>query len=631
MRQHYAFAFGSSMAGTEIHMAKVSGGGSAIAGLLVTLLTLVLVQVGFGGGNIVHILNGALVDPDAYLRLDRVRLLWESGSWFDSTDPRISPPHGLVLHWTRPMDMVLLAGALPLAPFLGFREALHLWGVLVGPALQVAFLLALMWAAAPVLERSWRWLIALFSIAQPAILGTFVLGRPDHHGLLMLWLAVWIGLTIRLLMEPEKRNWAVWAGIAGAAGLWISVETLPATALGIFSMGLFWLLGERRLAAALVTQGASLLAGVAAALLIERGGSAFSGNEFDQISVAHLVLFGLNFAFWAGVTRVGGRHGTDSSWVRRAAWSVPGAALAGAVLWWAEPGFFRSPLADAGEMYMALVTGLVVESEPLFILGGDAGWTWATVARPLHWLGIGLPALPWIGYGLHSGSATERRLWTFLGLGAVAFLSLAVAEVRWSSYAEVFLLISYTSLAAVILSRIGSRFRRPALTIVRPLAVIGLAVWFLLPTAAIKSADSGATETAGAGCPLKPLSKILSDPNGWGDRPRRILALMDFGPELLYRTPHSVFTVPNHRPHPGFTTVYRIMTARRADDAKSLLRANDVDLLVTCPKSAERVLYETGYETFFQALARGEVPDFLTPVPLPEPLGRSFKVFSVRP
>ena len=30
-------------------------------------------------------------------------------------------------------------------------------------------------------------------------------------------------------------------------------------------------------------------------------------------------------------------------------------------------------------------------------------------------------------------------------------------------------------------------------------------------------------------------------------------------------------------------------------------------------------------------LARGDVPGFLAPVPLPEPLGRSFKVFSLRP
>ena len=81
------------------------------------------------------VLDGALADPDAYMRLNRVLHLHDGGSWFDSREPRINPPEGHVQHWTRALDALLLAGAWLLEPLLGFERALHLWGVLISPAL----------------------------------------------------------------------------------------------------------------------------------------------------------------------------------------------------------------------------------------------------------------------------------------------------------------------------------------------------------------------------------------------------------------------------------------------------------------------------------------------------------------
>ncbi len=620
------------MADNQHPLARQSGGETLAAGLAVTLLTLALVQVGFGGGDIVQVLGGNLVDTDAYMRLNRVRLLWETGPWFDSADPRISPPHGLVLHWTRPMDMVLLAGALPLTPFLGFPAALHLWGVLVGPFLQVVSLLALLWAAAPLLDRPWRWLIALFSIAQPAVLGAFVLGRPDHHGLLALWLIVSIGFTVRLLLAPERHAHAVGAGVVAAIGLWISVETLPVTALTVLALGIFWLRGEPRMARAGARHGLALFVTLLAALVIERGGGAFSGSAFDRISVAHAVLFGLNGLFWWGALGARRLRGNAQGRAGRLAWAVIGGGLGGLVLWITQPGFFASPLAGMGAVYQAILTsGLVIEFQPLLPLEAGGAWTWSSaVARPVHWLGIGIPALPWIGYRIAT-RPDERRAWVFLGLGALTFVALAIWQVRWSINAEIFLLVPYAGLAAAALTTIGTRLRRPALTIVRPLAIIGLTVWFLLPTVATRMGGESAPQPVSLGCPLKELSKVLAAPDGWGATPKRVMALIDFGPELLYRTPHAVFSIPNHRRQPGIAATHQIMTAEAPQAAEALLRQNRVDLIVLCPGPAETFLFGGGGETFYKALARGEAPGFLAPVPLPEPLGRSFKVYSVRP
>lgn len=63
------------------------------------------------------------------MRLLRVERLIETGAWFDHTIPRSNAPYGETLHWTRPLDVLLVAGAAPLAPVLGWREALFAWGV----------------------------------------------------------------------------------------------------------------------------------------------------------------------------------------------------------------------------------------------------------------------------------------------------------------------------------------------------------------------------------------------------------------------------------------------------------------------------------------------------------------------
>lgn len=617
------------MANSEHPLARHSGGGTQAAGLAVTLLTLVLVQVGFGGGDIVHIINGALVDTDAYMRLNRVRVLWETGAWFDSIYPRINPPHGLVLHWTRPMDVLLLAGALPLTPFLGFEDALHWWGVLIGPLLQVAFLVALMWASAPLLSGTWRWLIALFSVAQPGILNNFVLGRPDHHGFLILLLVVLLGLTIRLLMEPERRRWAIGAGILSGLSLWVTLEALPQVLITLTALGFIWLRDGRSLLKAIFIYGIALLGAVFVAVVAEHGMSAFSRVEFDRLSAAHVILFGLNVAFWSGLVVLDHRREALSGFIQRALWALFGLAIGGALLWFTLPEFFFNPVTQKMEnVYRAVHHSGVQQLQPVIDLS-QTGWD--VVARSLHWLGIAVFAIPWLIRMTIVRPRLETRAWVLIGLGVLVFLPAAILQVRWAIHEETFLLIPYTAFALQVMKWLSTRYRSFGLRIIRPLAVMGLCVWFLLPTVLAKSIGGGASSATTVSCPLQPLAAALKDSRLVGSGAKKLLAFIDFGPELLYRTPHAVLSIPTARRQSGFTSSYRIMTAPEPETALKRIVDNRIDLIVVCPGSAERIMYETGGETFYKALVRGEIPDFLAPVPLPAPLGRSFKVFAVRP
>ena len=216
--------------------------------ILLPLGCLVLGQLLLVTTGIVPVLDGILVDPDGYMRLNRVLALHDGGSWFDSRYWRINPPEGHVQHWTRPLDALLLAGGLLLEPVLGFRQGLHLWGVLFSPVCLALSVLALAWAVEPVLDRDARLFACLAYLMQPTIMAYSSVGRPDHHALLLLLFVILLGLTFRLLIDPLDRRSARLAGATAALSLWISLESLTFVGCSMATLGLYWLLGDGGLA-----------------------------------------------------------------------------------------------------------------------------------------------------------------------------------------------------------------------------------------------------------------------------------------------------------------------------------------------------------------------------------------------
>jgi hypothetical protein len=109
-----------------------------------------------------------------------------------------------------------------------------------------------------------------------------------------------------------------------------------------------------------------------------------------------------------------------------------------------------------------------------------------------------------------------------------------------------------------------------------------------------------------------------------------VLAFIDFGPEILYRTGHSVYSIPTGRFQPGFTAGYGIMTATDPEEARLLIEKAGVDLIVVCPGSPAGTMYsiESEAPTFYELLAEGEAPSFVRPLPLPDAAAAHFKVFA---
>ncbi|MHA1151456.1 MAG: hypothetical protein ACTSQ7_02110 [Alphaproteobacteria bacterium] len=605
------------------------------------ILMMAIIQVGLVVKGNAPVLDGVLIDPDGYMRLARVAQLWQEGNWFDSLVTRIGPPEGLTLHWSRPFDLLLLIGALLASPMLGFEAGLYWWGVVLGPLLQAVAVIALVWAAAPLLSRAWRCLLAFLFVAQPGIFGAFAVGRPDHHGVQVILFVLLIGLTLRLIFDPTRARAALWSGAISALAVWVSVESILPVALSIAALGLAWLFGEPRALRALVIQAISILAALLAALLIERGGGAFDSIAIDRLSLAHVAVFAVNLGFWlamAWVARHGGAGKLAGNLIVRGGAAAVGALAGLALLWLVLPGLFADPMDSGDALYLAKHMIHIEELQPLIRFPDSPDGDWAgAVTRPLLWLGLALMAGPWLIYRIWAVPAgrvgAERLAWIYLGLGAALFLPLAARQLRWAFYPEVLLLIPYAALAGAFLDRVAARTSDQVIGVLRPLVVVALCAWFYVPAgmSASPPQTSAAIRNA-ASCPIRELAPLLDDPAGLGAVPKTILALIDFGPELLYRTRHSVLAIPNHRRQPGFTAGYRIMTSSDFAAAERGLRAAGVDLVLVCPSSAESWFYntESSAETLSQALQADNPPDYLSRVALPEPLNGQFKLYALR-
>lgn len=596
-------------------------------GIIVAILALVAAQIVIAAGQGGAVLGGALVDTDAYMRLDRILHLWNSGAWFDPVYPRINPPEGHAQHWTRLFDAILLVGAVAAAPFVGFATGLHWWGVFISPLLHAGTVFLMIWAARPLVGRG-LWLVPLLVVTQPALVSAYVIGRPDHHGFELSLFVLFIGCAVRLALHPEDRRYATASALAGSAAMWVSVEALVAVVAVIFALGLCWLAGDRRMATALRRQAAVLVAATAAVLLMEHGPARFFTVEFDRISFAHLMLFAHNLGFWLALERLE-RHWPDgvATLGRRALAGGVAAAATLLLLGIVEPGFFISPLSGVDPLYQVTRLDRIAEIQPLVTLP----FTWQdSVIRPVLFLGLAVGAIPALLWAL-ARCRPERAAWLVLGMLAAAFVVLTLRQARWAAFAEVVLIIPYGLFVGAALGRLSLRLGDKARSVARPLAAVFLCAWMTLPYG-LSSRGAQIVPATRFDCSLPAISAWLSRPEGLGASPKRVLAFVDFGPELLYRTPHSVFAIPNHRPQPGYTAGYEILTGSDYAAAETLVRRHGVDLILLCPNPVERAFFTEGQPdgTLWSALAEGRPPAFLHAVPLPPAL-RSFRLYAVTP
>ena len=570
----------------------------------------------------INLFDGELLDTDSYTRLNRVLLVHELGHWNHSMYPRSNAPYGESIHWTKPMDFLLLAGAAAFSIFLPFSTGLHVWGVLISPFLHVVAFMGIMYLLRDNLDRLGMILLAIVFLIQPILVSYFMIGRPDHHSLL---LAVFCWFLVGIYEGPPRiphLRKLIFIGGMGALGLWVSVEFLVPISLFLVAATLFWIWkGEKTTSHVSMIMTAMFLISTVF-LLIERAMDDLFIIEYDKISLLHCVLMGFIAILWFGINKCSLHSRWASTIGRRMALIGVMGMLMGIVYWSLFPGFFKGPLVGMDPTIRQLVWDHVAETQPL------------QISEAIMSLGIAILVLPCLVYGMWRESTMLSKYQALiLFVGAGIFIPLALYESRWAPYASIILLIPYVAYVRSALGWVETRWpnkRGEAASL-----LFGLVMLFgpiTVGTVMALEEPQRETSTLGGKCSLLPLTKYLNVQEANEPISKTILAFKDFGPELLYRTSHQVIGTPMHRNREGLRDMLAIMRAEDPATAASIIHRRNIDLILLCIHSKEEsTVYGSSLAqvTFYESLLKGDLPEWVGEVKLPEDLKKSFKLFEV--
>jgi len=568
-------------------------------------------------------LDSLIRDPDGFSWLNRVMLLHTSGDWFNATDPRISPPEGLAQHWSRPFDVVLYTGAWIGSRFVPFKDALFGWSLALGPILQIISLVALFWAFRPVMKGTDYLVLGFLYVTQMGIVTTYSFGRPDHQQLLNILFIISIGLTTRILMRPLNIRLCLLAGFISALGIWVSVETLLVVLAVYLCLGGLWLFGTRGLTRKVCYYSSSLALFSIVFLFLEKGHSAFSSVEIDKLSIAFISLLTAISVFWWTVLLLENGKAIQQSAVSRFTLSLIGSLLIIGIMEVFFPGFFSGPAAGVDNLYNETRRLKILEARPLVDFGDIASGNWkAEFVRFSYWMGLIIPAIPVIVLKLVKEPNPGKLFWIFIATTLLIYIPDTFIHLRWIHYAVIILLLPYAFLVSAVLGRVDAMTSGLLASVLRILVILLSAGVFILPGYIFPEA-SVASEDPQSGtmkrCEINSIVPLLNKTPGPGESQKKILAFVDYGPEILFRTDHSVYSIPSHRYQTGYTVSYQMMNSSTDEEALCIIESNTPDYILICPNDMKTDFYgrKDRTETFYQHLANKSYPSWINEVENP--------------
>ena len=546
----------------------------------------------------------SLGDTDDAMRLVLVRdLLAGRSGWFDLHVPRLQPPLGLDMHWSRLVD--------------GGQAALQSLFQLVLPPARAETALRLAWPLLWVLPVVWPtlalarhlggrpalWVAAVLLLLNLPLFVQWRPGRLDHHSVqAALTLAALAGFAI------GGRFAGLLAGAACGLALAVGIESLPFQAVVGGAFALRFAL-DPSTARAARGYGLGLLVAATLAYGLQTPPGHWAAAACDVLAVnlwAGLALAGAGLALTAALAARAGPA------VRWGGLVLTGLAAAGAYVG-LDPACLGGPLGAVDPRLGPVWLDHISEMRPL--LAHHRLLENATLMSSVI-LGL-LGLLAALGLGL--GPATRTPAW----LAATACLVLAVVGMvqaeRMAGYAGWFAL----PLAAAGFAALGERLWRGRLTLTLAAAVF-LSPSLLVPAlAALAPARSTGRDAAALDAcdDIAAFTELAALPPGL------VLAETDMGPHILANTPHAALSAPYHRMGWGILAAHDALAAPPGEDAARSRRLG-IGYVATCLAHARRFDHAgLGADSLQARLDRGEVPAWLVRASRP---GAAIVVYRVR-
>lgn len=590
--------------------------------ILLGVFIVLLFQVTIHGSVVAPTLDDRVVGPDSFMRLHRV-LEWSNGSsWYQNQDPHINAPDGHALHWTRPLDVLLYAGAWLGSAFTDFRTALVFWGLIISPLFLIATIVVWSWATRPFLDDRAFLISVGMLILMPFVLAYDGLGRVDHHSMQLFLFSVQLAIFLRYARDMATVRQVALAGSLCGLALWISMEGLSHLLMFCSVMGVFWLWRGGRQARDLAIFLFSMLCVVTVAMVVERPPGQWLTAQYDRVSIVHFTLLLSGTIGWSLVYLADRSTGFTLNRPKRYMTAAFGCLIPGVVMLALFPAFFAGPFAEVkGEALNRLLSSISEFRPMLPYNGSDAGMF-------IYGLGPSFLGLAYLCFRWRGAERDERPMIALLLIGMSIFLTLATFQARrWVPYALFVGWLPWTLLAVAVLrgpwtqgfTRMANIARPVALTlaILGP-AFVGLPLALTQLKAYAAAAENKKCDWMAAGRYLAQLKQSSQ---------KTILTHFYVGPQIAWLTDMGVVGAPYNVPI-AYTDTVDFLKATDDDVALEIAGRRRVDFVLVCPDDVENWIYADEKNNLFARLSRGESPPWLARNDLPDTLS-SFRLYRV--
>lgn len=543
-------------------------------------------------------------DNDDVLRLVQVRDLLAGKGWFDLTQLRLGLEGGTLMHWSRLIDLpiasLIYVFSLVMNPVMAEATALFVWPLIT--VLPVFYALAL--AGQTLAGASGRLIALLLGFLFVLSINRFQPGSIDHHNVQLGLIAV---ITACLILPGRPATAHGVAGFAAAIAIAIGAETTPHIAVIALIVALQWLwLGEPVRAAAL-SFSLAMASTLTAVFFATVPPAQYGLVACDALSTGFYALgvVGAGTFFLAAAST-----SQQSFTVRFAAIGLAGVATLGLTLLIA-PQCLGNPLADLDPLLKSMWLDNVTEAQSVLAQARSEPWT----------IG-GFYAVPVLAMALCLWRIRERRQVQAYGVLFVLILvswAIALVQVRGAVFSN---LLSAIPMAALI-ADLRARANADPKNLRNGLAFAGMSfvavpfIWAFVGALASMGVDK-ATGKEVEGLPTKSqnsctdaaaMAPLAQEPKGVVSGPSNL------GAHILRFTSHRALSAPYHRNQGGMLTeLYAAMA--KPKDAVKFLRGADVTILAFCSSDPQtRNVVRAAPEGLYAELAKGNLPDWLEPVP----------------
>ncbi len=541
------------------------------------------------------VLAGNLFDPDSYMRLLRIEQGIHAGHLL-TTVARDGSGAGVMVEWSRLLDILLWVMAAPLAACLGWHRALFAAGAALGPLSIGALGASLAWVAAPFAADKFLWSAAVAAAVLPAILVFAAPGVVHYHILLLVLIALTVGFCARAWHNAPGAGFC--AGLAGGCAIWLTPETMPFVLMAFAALLLRWL--TTRMGAALTCCAAGFFDILGIALTLDPPEGGYGMPEIDRLSLVYVILAIFLLAGSATLWRLERRA---QKFYRPAGLAL----MAGLLIAWIAmfPAVAQGPYGVMSAADMQKFFGVMQELQPLhgaqniiFLWPGLMAFFYAlwraAQSKPPEQTFLAPPQARWI--------------WLYLAACTLVTLILGIKFILFVSFSACIA----AALLPIALSTATARYatQKNAASWARILIfalVLGTpeATAIALTMAAPKPPP---TAQKFPSCSLRDIAPLLAPAAG-----KIVLADIQATPEILYRS--QVETVGSLYQH-GVPAYLRARAAWRAAPGATIpdaVKQTGARYILFCPQPGRYApVADVPHKTLWDALADPTPPAWLT-------------------